>query len=182
MLGKAAKKLEIPFAALSLPDAWDWLKSARADQHIVTFEQEHVDELLLRQLEAKGIPSFPSWASFEHLKSKRRQKEFLVSSGIPTSPFLPWGTGVDAFLREHDGGVLKAGRGGYDGKGVWLLDAHNRTKDGESGAAIATRAEQPYLEPTMCSSTRSHPACTTAGISQSTCAPAPSSRTTCARA
>jgi 5-(carboxyamino)imidazole ribonucleotide synthase len=149
MLGKAAKRLEIPFAALSLPDAWNWAKDARPEEHLVTFEQEHVDEDLVRQLEARGVPSFPSWASFEVLKSKRRQKEVLTERGIPTSPFLAlaaWGKEADAFVAAHGGAVLKAGRGGYDGKGVWILGADGRTKDGEKGADIAARIAQPYLE------------------------------------
>lgn len=149
MLGKAAKKLEIPFAALSLPDAWNWLNEARADAHLVTFEQEHVDEELLRQLEAKGVESFPPWKAFDQLKSKRRQKELLRDAGIPTSPFLavsPWNADADAFIRENQGAVLKAGRGGYDGKGVWIVDAQGRTSGGETARAVAERITQPYLE------------------------------------
>ncbi len=149
MLGKAAKKLEIPFAALSIPDAWNWLKEARPDENIVTFEQEHVSEELLQKIEAEGIPSFPSWASFQTLKSKRRQKEFLLQSGISSSPFLsvsPWTSDADSFVRENGGAVLKAGRGGYDGNGVWVLDAQGRTSKGELASEVAGRIEQPYLE------------------------------------
>jgi 5-(carboxyamino)imidazole ribonucleotide synthase len=149
MLGKAAKKLEIPFAALSLPDARNWINEARAEEHIVTFEQEHVDEDLLRQLEKKGIPSFPSWASFDRLKSKRLQKEFLKDRGIATSAFLPaspWTSECDEFIRARGGAVLKAGRGGYDGKGVWILGADGKTISGETGMEIAARIQQPYLE------------------------------------
>lgn len=149
MLGKAAKKLEIPFAMLSLPDAWHWLKDGKIDGQLVTFEQEHVDQDLVAELERRGIESFPSWASFQNLKSKRRQKELLSAHGIPTSPFISvdaWGKEAEQFLAEHGGAVLKAGRGGYDGKGVWLLDAQGRTAGGERGAEIAARIQQPYLE------------------------------------
>lgn len=156
MLGKAAKKLEIPFAALSIPDAWHWLKEARPDENLVTFEQEHVSEELLQKIQAQGIPSFPSWQSFQTLKSKRSQKEFLLQSKIPSSAFLavsPWTKEADAFVAQNKGAVLKAGRGGYDGKGVWILDAHGRTvapkgraQDGENGRDVAARIEQPYLE------------------------------------
>ena len=149
MLGKAAKKLEIPFAALSLPDAWNWLKDANPDEHLVTFEQEHVDEELLRQLEARKVPSFPPWEAFHQLKSKRRQKELLQDAGIPSSPFLPcssWSPAADEFLREHGGAVLKAGRGGYDGKGVWMIGPDGRAANGESAQEIAARIAMPYLE------------------------------------
>ncbi|MGZ3670827.1 MAG: 5-(carboxyamino)imidazole ribonucleotide synthase [Bdellovibrionota bacterium] len=147
MLGKAAKKLGIPFEALSLEQAWDWLKDGKSPPALVTFEQEHVDEGLLKALEERGIPSFPSWASFERLKSKRRQKEFLHQVGIPTAPFVPWSVEAGAaFIAENGGAVLKAGRGGYDGKGVWLVDAAGLTSRQEKAADVAARISQPYLE------------------------------------
>ncbi len=149
MLGKSAKKLGISFASLSLPEARDWLIEAKSEDCLVTFEQEHVDETLLAAIEAKGIPSFPSWSSFQLLKSKWQQKEFLLQSKIPSSPFLsvsPWTEAADNFILENNGAVLKAGRGGYDGKGVWLLNAEGRTGQGEKATEIAARIEQPYLE------------------------------------
>lgn len=149
MLGKAAKKLEIPFVMLSLPDAWNWLKEGKIDDNLVTFEQEHVDEELVAELERRGVDSFPSWASFRQLKSKRAQKEFLLQNKIPSSPFLsasPWTAACDAFIKDNGGAVLKAGRGGYDGKGVWLLDAAGRTTSAEKASDVAARIEQPYLE------------------------------------
>lgn len=146
MLGKAAKKLGIPFEALPLSDAWNWLNAANPAPAVVTFEQEHVDEELLKAFEARGVPSFPSWASFERLKSKRRQKEFLRDTGIPTSSFLPWGPLAEEFLRKNGGGVLKAGRGGYDGKGVWMVNASGLTAQGERAADVADRIQQPYVE------------------------------------
>ena len=151
MLGKAAKKLEIPFAMLSLSDAWAWFKDGKFTGQLVTFEQEHVDENLVRELEKAGVDSFPSWTSFEQLKSKRLQKELLARNGIPTSPFLSlaegsWTREAEDFVKKNKGAVLKAGRGGYDGKGVWLVDPEGRTKDGERAADVAARIQQPYLE------------------------------------
>ncbi|HEY8279214.1 MAG TPA: ATP-grasp domain-containing protein [Bdellovibrionota bacterium] len=149
MLGKAAKRLEIPFSALSLPEAWNWLKGSEIADNLVTFEQEHVDEELLKAISAKGLSSFPSWACFNLLKSKRSQKEFMLQSKIPSSPFLvfdKWGEAAERFLKENSGGVLKAGRGGYDGKGVWLVDAQGRTKEGKAASEIAASIQQPYLE------------------------------------
>lgn len=150
MLGKAAKKLEIPFEMLSLPDARTWLSAGKFDGQLVTFEQEHVDEILVRDLEKAGIESFPSWASFQQLKSKRQQKELLTKHKIPTSPFISLGDGTwteeaDEFVKKNKGAVLKAGRGGYDGKGVWLVDEKGGTKDGPA-KDIAARIQQPYLE------------------------------------
>jgi 5-(carboxyamino)imidazole ribonucleotide synthase len=149
MLGKAAKKLGIPFTALALPDAWAWLKEApRPEQLLVTFEQEHIDEDLLAALQARGIASFPTWENFSLLKSKLSQKNFLKTHGIATSPFLavnPWNQACSNFVTQHGGAVLKAGKGGYDGKGVWLVDANGQTKDGPA-AEVAAKLDEPYLE------------------------------------
>ena len=149
MLSKAAKKLGTPFAALSLPDAQTWLNSSPDPlTHLVTFEQEHVDETLLANIQAKGLLSFPTWANFLLLKSKLRQKYFLASIGIPTAPFLsasPWGQECEDFIHKRSGAVLKAGKGGYDGKGVWTVDAKGLTKDGPA-QEVAARLVEPYLE------------------------------------
>jgi 5-(carboxyamino)imidazole ribonucleotide synthase len=149
MLGKAAKKLAIPFSALSLPEVHAWLQQKPDPSgFLVTFEQEHVDEALLAGLERLGIPAFPTWENFLLLKSKLAQKQFLTEQGIPTSPFVPaspWGASCERFLAEHKGGVLKAGKGGYDGKGVWIVDAQGRTKDGPV-QETAARLVDPYLE------------------------------------
>ena len=149
MLSKAAKKLGIPFSAMALSDAWAWLKEAQnPEQILVTFEQEHVDEDLLAALQARGIHSFPTWESFSLLKSKLAQKQFLQRVGIPSSPFLvaaPWNEACDAFIAQNQGAVLKAGKGGYDGKGVWLVDAAGNTRDG-SAKDVAANLTEPYLE------------------------------------
>jgi 5-(carboxyamino)imidazole ribonucleotide synthase len=149
MLSKAAKNLGTPLAALSLPDAQTWLNTNPDPMtHLVTFEQEHVGEDLLADIQAKGLSSFPTWSNFLLLKSKLRQKYFLSSLGIPTSPFLsasPWTPECDAFIRERKGAILKSGKGGYDGKGVWTVDASGSTKDG-SAKDVAAKLVEPYLE------------------------------------
>lgn len=149
MLGKAAKKLQIPFAALSLSEAWTWIQGRTEFPNVlVTFEQEHVDEELLKVIQAKGLASFPSWKSFSTLKSKRSQKEFLQKGSFPTGSYLPcqpWSTDHDEFIRNQGGAVLKAGRGGYDGNGVWMVDAKGHTKDGPA-KDVASKLQQPYLE------------------------------------
>jgi 5-(carboxyamino)imidazole ribonucleotide synthase len=149
MLSKAAKKLGIPFTAMSLQEARAWLgEKPDPSRFLVTFEQEHVDQDLLQGLESAGIPSFPTWENFSLLKSKLSQKLFLQENGIPTSGYVkadPWGASCDEFIRSHKGAVLKAGRGGYDGKGVWLVDAKGQTKDGPA-QGVAAKLAEPYLE------------------------------------
>lgn len=149
MLGKAAKKLGVAFTALSLSDAWAWASSPDAvtGETLVTFEQEFVDETLLAALEAKGISSFPSWPSFLLLKSKLAQKKFLTQNQIPTSPYLAvggWTPEAEEFLGR--GAILKAGQGGYDGKGVWPLDAQGRSKSGAHARELLPQIREAYIE------------------------------------
>lgn len=145
MLGKAAKTLGIPFDALSLPEAWAWINEGRTENVLVTFEQEHVDEKLLTAIKEKGILSFPTWDSFSLLRSKASQKEFLAQNNISSTAFLrasPWNAEVEAFAK---GGVLKAGKGGYDGNGVWLIDEKGQTKQG-AAKDLSARIQEPYVE------------------------------------
>jgi 5-(carboxyamino)imidazole ribonucleotide synthase len=133
--------------ALSLSDAWAWLADDKPENALVTFEQEFVDEALLAAVQAKNKESFPSWGNFLLLKSKRSQKEFLQKAKIPTAPYLlldQWTEAADRMVAK--GAVLKAGQGGYDGHGVWVLDSHGRTKDGRSAQEILAKVREPYLE------------------------------------
>ena len=146
MLGKAAKKLGISYSMMSMPEVWAWLKDSPDPQTLVTFEQEHVDEGLLKAIRDRGIASFPTWEAFLLLKSKLSQKKFLTQHGIPTSPFvqaLPWTTQPKFY--ESDGAILKSGKGGYDGKGVWLVEKDGQTKDGNV-EELAAKLIEPYLE------------------------------------
>ncbi len=148
MLSKAAKQLGIRFSAVGIPEAWSLIKDVDPTQVIITFEQEHIDENLLAAIEARGIPSFPSWKSFLRMKSKRTQKELIAHCGIASAPHVnasPWTAATDAFIREHQGAVLKSGKGGYDGKGVWLVEANGQTKDGPA-AEVAAKLVDPYIE------------------------------------
>lgn len=148
MLGKAAKKLGIPFRFLPIAEVWEWLRGAPDTNTLITFEQEHVDESLLAALREAGIESFPSWESFLLLKSKLSQKQILKTHSLPSSPFLAvasWSQDADDFIRKNNGAVLKAGKGGYDGKGVWLVDADGRTKEGPV-KEVAAKLTEPYLE------------------------------------
>jgi len=149
MLGKAAKKLGIRYTALSLPDARAWVShDPHPEKAIVTFELEHVEDDLLAALQAKGIETFPTLENFRLLKSKLSQKRFLEKVGIPTSPFLsasPWTAACDEFIAANGGAVLKAGKGGYDGNGVWLVNAQGSTKQGLA-RDVAAKVSEPYLE------------------------------------
>lgn len=148
LLDKAAKKLDIPLEALALSQVWETLDEISPEDTLITFEQEHVDEALLHELEARGLRAFPDWKTFYLLRNKQKQKQFLLKEGIPTSPFIGDGSTPaerQAFLSKHKGAVLKAGRGGYDGNGVWFLDKSGKCAAGDLETLWA-KIDSPFLE------------------------------------
>src|SRR5439155_1346077 len=68
---------------------------------------------------------YPSAPTVALAQDKRRQREQLGALGFPVPPHRPIGQAADlpAFADEHGWPVVaKARRGGYDGRGVWILD------------------------------------------------------------
>lgn len=91
---------------------------------VITFDHELVDLELLARLEAQGVVLRPSPAALRFSVDKALQREEFAAAGFP----LPFCTilrdaGDLAALegwtsRFGDAPVLKAARGGYDGRGV----------------------------------------------------------------
>lgn len=111
---------------------------------VLTFDHEHVPSQHLRELEALGVRVRPGSAALVHAQDKLVMRERLTALGVPC-PRYRVVTGPDevrASLRDlGDSVVLKTSRGGYDGKGVWLIDG------GTSAEVIAEpfRAGVPVL-------------------------------------
>ena len=103
----------------------DALRAFAAGVDVLTFDHEHVPGELLRALEADGVLVRPGSEALAHAQDKLVMREKLTKLGFPAPPYTPVaGPGdVRAFGDEHGWPlVLKAARGGYDGRGVWLLD------------------------------------------------------------
>jgi len=91
----------------------------------VTFDHEHVPADILLALEAKGIAVRPGPGALAHAQDKLHMRAALSALGAPCPAWaLVQSPGeVDAFAHEHGWPVvLKTSRGGYDGKGVWVVD------------------------------------------------------------
>ncbi len=92
---------------------------------VVTFDHELVDAAALADLEAAGARVRPSAGTVAIAQNKRRQRALFAARGLPLPPHRPIASLADltAFAAEHGWPVVaKASRGGYDGRGVWLLD------------------------------------------------------------
>jgi 5-(carboxyamino)imidazole ribonucleotide synthase len=103
----------------------DALRGFAADVDVLTFDHEHVPNEHLRALIAEGHRVHPGPDALVHAQDKLVMRHKLAELGVPVPAFAPIES-VDAivtFGNEHGWPcVLKAARGGYDGRGVWMLD------------------------------------------------------------
>jgi 5-(carboxyamino)imidazole ribonucleotide synthase len=115
-------------------DDLDVLRSFAAGCDVVTFDHEHVPHEVLVALEAEGVLVRPSSAALLHAQDKLVMRRRLVAAGIPCPAWAEVSTleQIEAFAQASGGWpiVLKTPRGGYDGKGV-------RVVDGPAGARAA---------------------------------------------
>ncbi|MFB5192070.1 5-(carboxyamino)imidazole ribonucleotide synthase [Alicyclobacillus fastidiosus] len=90
---------------------------------VVTYEFENVDAEVAKALETfSRVPQGSSLlATTQH---RVREKSTLKEAGIPVTPFVPITSLADIDLAIEKLGpklVVKTSRGGYDGKGQWMV-------------------------------------------------------------
>ncbi|OLT12192.1 5-(carboxyamino)imidazole ribonucleotide synthase [Pseudonocardia sp. CNS-139] len=119
-------------AALVTPDVrpgrptdLDALRAFARGTSAVTFDHEQVPQENLRALVAEGVRVHPGPDALLHAQDKLVMRRRLAAMGVPVPAFAEVGAPADVerFAAGHGPRVvLKAVRGGYDGRGVWLLD------------------------------------------------------------
>ncbi|MBY8858134.1 5-(carboxyamino)imidazole ribonucleotide synthase [Nocardia sp. CA2R105] len=110
------------------------LRKAAVGSHALTFDHEHVPTAHLEALVAEGVNVQPPPQALIFAQDKLAMRRRLSEFGAPVPEFTAVESVRDAvgFGDEHGWPVvLKAVRGGYDGRGVWMVD------DAEQAAAIA---------------------------------------------
>ncbi|MFD1376836.1 5-(carboxyamino)imidazole ribonucleotide synthase [Glutamicibacter sp. NPDC090743] len=126
-------------AARSVPDApvgdykdLETLREFAKGKDVVTFDHEHVPNEFLTTLIDEGINIQPRPAALIHAQDKLVMREAIERLGLP-NPAWAKVDDVDALIAfgEQTGWpiVLKTPRGGYDGKGVRMLDNAQDAKD-----------------------------------------------------
>ncbi len=91
---------------------------------VITFDHEHVPVEILEHLAERGIAVRPSPSALFHAQDKAHMRAALEGLGMPCPAWSPCSRAeeVVAFGDTHGWPVvLKATRGGYDGKGVWVV-------------------------------------------------------------
>ena len=103
----------------------------------ITIEIESVNEEALEKLEQEGVKVYPRPSALRIIKNKILQKQFYKEQQIPTSQFII--TQSLAELKSNAAylpAVHKLGLGGYDGRGVQLLNTTDDLNKGFDAPAV----------------------------------------------
>ncbi|MGW0045570.1 5-(carboxyamino)imidazole ribonucleotide synthase [Rhodococcus sp. NPDC003348] len=115
----------------------DALRTVAVGSSALTFDHEHVPTDHLDVLVSEGVNVQPPPQALIYAQDKLAMRRTLAELGAPVPAFaeVTWAGDVEKFANEHGWDiVLKAVRGGYDGRGVWM------PSDAEEAEAIV--AEQ----------------------------------------
>jgi 5-(carboxyamino)imidazole ribonucleotide synthase len=88
---------------------------------VLTFDHEHVPQDALKALVDEGVEVQPRPEALLYAQDKQAMRTRLTELGLPQPRWAP----VDSISDVEAFGlpcVLKAATGGYDGKGVWMID------------------------------------------------------------
>jgi 5-(carboxyamino)imidazole ribonucleotide synthase len=103
----------------------------------LTIEIEAVNVDALEQLEKEGVKVYPTPSAIRIIKNKILQKQFYADQEIPTSAFHI--TQHQSDLLNHIGflpAVHKLGEGGYDGKGVQVINSESEIELGFNAPSV----------------------------------------------
>lgn len=103
----------------------------------LTIEIESVNEDALEKLESEGVKVYPRPAALRIIKNKIKQKEFYASHSVRTAPFVITQNKED-LLAQADflPAVHKLATGGYDGRGVQVINSKEELDKGFSEPGV----------------------------------------------
>jgi 5-(carboxyamino)imidazole ribonucleotide synthase len=116
---------------------------------VVTFEHELVEPEVLAEAAARGVAFAPTASTMEITSNKANQRKFLQAHHLPTPPFH-----IADSLESIRGGIerfgfpacIKTARGGFDGRGVFRIEAPEDLASIEETLAQPQRwVIEPYL-------------------------------------
>ena len=113
---------DVELGSATDPDA---LRTFASRCDVLTFDHELVDVGVIRQLESQGQRVYPGSDTLALGQDKRLQRERFAALGFPVPANRLIAAEDDIARCGQDFGwplVVKTSRGGYDGRGVWVLD------------------------------------------------------------
>lgn len=108
------------------------LRRLAAGCDVVTFDHEHVPPAHLEQLEAMGVAVRPGPSALFHAQDKIHMRQALTDIDVscPRWRVVSALDHVEEFAEETGWPVvLKTSRGGYDGRGVWMVESAAQAAD-----------------------------------------------------
>lgn len=108
---------------------------------VLTFEIENINIEALLQLKSEGHRVVPDPEILKLIQDKGNQKEFYIRHNIPTAAFKHFADQAEIIEALENGEiklpfVQKTRKGGYDGRGVAVINSRNELKNLLEGASI----------------------------------------------
>ncbi len=115
----------VPGTEIGAEDDLDALRRFAKGCDVLTFDHEHVPTAHLRTLQAEGVTVRPGPDALEHAQDKLVMRRRLTDLGVPCPRWAVVTGAEDLAAFGAQAGwpvVLKTPRGGYDGKGVRVVE------------------------------------------------------------
>ena len=118
---------------------------------LLTFEIESINVEALKKLKSEGVNIQPDPSILELIQDKGLQKQFYSQNGIPTSDYTLYETDTniqDAIQKGelHFPFVQKLRKGGYDGRGVAVVNGPDDVSKILPGASIVEKKVEIFKE------------------------------------
>ena len=98
------------------------IKELANKSDIITYEIEHINVEVLKELEESGTDVYPSSKVIGLIQDKSKQKELLNKNSIPTSDWMMYNDNIEEIVEKYGFPLVqKSCKGGYDGKGVFII-------------------------------------------------------------
>lgn len=127
----AAAAQVVPKAPVGSPSSREDMTNLVADADVLTFEHEHQDDAILKEL-CEKISVQPSPQALLYARDKQQMRLRLTKAGIPCPPWQTITSVAQARQFGKEVGfpfILKTARGGYDGKGVKVISNPEEVAD-----------------------------------------------------
>ncbi len=111
---------------------------------VLTFEIENINIDALKKLKSEGKKVLPDPDILELIQDKGLQKEFYRKNGIPTSDFKNFDSDLEVKKAAKEGEidfpfVQKLRKGGYDGRGVSVINCEDDINRLLSGPSVVEK-------------------------------------------
>jgi len=128
----------IPDTVVGSHEDWEALKAFALECDVITFDHEHVPTQFLEDLQKLGVAVRPGPHALRFAQDKIEMRKVLTDAGI-ACPAWKEITSESALAEFREVVswplVIKTARGGYDGKGVWVV------KNLAEGTALITQIQ-----------------------------------------